>query len=273
MDGSLGIIYWIEDIPYISTRGSFVSDQAIKATKMLHTTYKDEWNFLRDQKNLGHTILFEIIYPENRIVVNYGEFEGLVILGAVENKTGRTVRLNRHPDEFTGPITTNIPIVKEYDGIQDFKKIRELNSDDNKEGFVIQFKSGFTVKMKFEEYCRLHKILTNVSTKTIWEYMRYDNPIEEVLDNVPDEFYDWVKKTKAQLLEKYHTIEKEATSRYEEILSELGEDFERKEFAEKASSGKFPDILFLMLDKRDYSDSIWKRLRPKYEKPFKEEEI
>lgn len=28
----------------------------------------------------GHTVLFEIIYPENRIVVDYGEMEDLVLL-------------------------------------------------------------------------------------------------------------------------------------------------------------------------------------------------
>src|SRR6218665_3128285 len=39
MDGSLGILYWIDEIPYIATRGSFNSDQAKVATEMLHTTY------------------------------------------------------------------------------------------------------------------------------------------------------------------------------------------------------------------------------------------
>jgi len=36
----------------------------------------------------GHTVLFEIIYPENRIVVDYGEMEDLVLLGAVHTATG-----------------------------------------------------------------------------------------------------------------------------------------------------------------------------------------
>ncbi|MEN0051252.1 MAG: RNA ligase, partial [Bacteroidota bacterium] len=31
MDGSLGILYWIENEPFIATRGSFVSDQATEA--------------------------------------------------------------------------------------------------------------------------------------------------------------------------------------------------------------------------------------------------
>mgnify|MGYP001034226955 CR=1 FL=1 len=36
MDGSLGILYWIGNMPYISTSGSFVSDQALAGTPILN---------------------------------------------------------------------------------------------------------------------------------------------------------------------------------------------------------------------------------------------
>jgi RNA ligase len=62
------------------------------------------------------------------------------------------------------------------------------------EGFVIRFESGFRVKLKFTEYVRLHKILTNFTSRDIWESLREKRKIEEILDNVPDEFYQWVKK-------------------------------------------------------------------------------
>ena len=39
MDGSLGILYWVEDKPYLATRGSFVSDQAIMGNWILHNKY------------------------------------------------------------------------------------------------------------------------------------------------------------------------------------------------------------------------------------------
>lgn len=66
LDGSLGILYWVGDEPAIATRGSFISDQAKRGTE-----------FLRARKDLNldrrYTYLFEIIYPENRVVVNYGD--------------------------------------------------------------------------------------------------------------------------------------------------------------------------------------------------------
>jgi len=44
----------------------------------------------------------------------------------------------------------------------------------------------------------------------------------------------------------------------------------RKTFAEFALRYKYPNLLFSMLDERDYSQAIWKILRPTWEKPFRE---
>ena len=35
LDGSLGIMYFVNDVPYIATKGSFQSEQAIHATKIV----------------------------------------------------------------------------------------------------------------------------------------------------------------------------------------------------------------------------------------------
>ena len=39
MDGSLGILYWLNNLPYIATRGSFTSEQSVHATEILHSKY------------------------------------------------------------------------------------------------------------------------------------------------------------------------------------------------------------------------------------------
>jgi hypothetical protein len=39
MDGSLGILYWIGNMPYISTRGFFLSDQALVGTRILNKKF------------------------------------------------------------------------------------------------------------------------------------------------------------------------------------------------------------------------------------------
>ncbi len=69
MDGSLGILYWIDDKPFLATRGAFESEQAIKGTELL----RKHQNL--NKLNRNYTYLFEIIYPSNRIVVDYGAEE------------------------------------------------------------------------------------------------------------------------------------------------------------------------------------------------------
>jgi RNA ligase len=77
MDGSLGIFFYYEGGWIMATRGSFTSDQAVKGYEMMF-----KYDFTSLHKN--YTYLFEIIYPENRIVVQY-DFEDLVLLGMIEN--------------------------------------------------------------------------------------------------------------------------------------------------------------------------------------------
>lgn len=131
----------------------------------------------------------------------------------------------------------------------------------DREGYVIRFRNGFRVKVKFEEYCRLHRILTQVSNKTIWEYLSQGRDFDEILDKVPDEFYGWVKSTKENLLKDYLEIEKEAKGYYRPFEN-------RKEAAEHFLKHRLSGILFSMLDGKNPSPIIWRMIKPKFEKPF-----
>lgn len=247
MDGSLGILYWLDDEAQMATRGSFGSDQAQKATEMLHTTYAHALPQL--DKNL--TYLFEIIYPENRIVVDYGKEEKLVLLAIIDTKTGEEL-----PLEDIG-----FPLVKHYDGIHDLTELKALE-EDNKEGFVVKFKSGYRLKVKFEEYVRIHRIVTQVSSVNIWEYLKTGQPLDEILERVPDEFYAWVKATKNQLLADYQQIEQQAKQEFKIFDT-------RKETAMYFKTCKYPQVMFAMLDGKPHDQFIWKMLRPTYERPFR----
>ena len=89
MDGSLGIIYptplgeWA-----VATRGSFTSDQAIHATTLLNSGIDPILDYLRTTYRIGFVPVVEIIYPENRIVLNYGNLDSLPLLGFVDLSTG-----------------------------------------------------------------------------------------------------------------------------------------------------------------------------------------
>ncbi len=246
LDGSLGILYWWAGNPYIATRGSFSSEQALVANEMLYTLYAHTVPHL----NPDYTYLFEIIYPENRIVVNYEAEKSLTLLAITETRTGQDLPLQ----------DIGFPLVKKYDGITDLWILKKLE-ENNREGFVVKFPDGFRLKVKFEEYQRIHRIVTQVSSLTIWEYLKAQKAMTGILEKVPDEFYDWVRRVHSDLLTEFQRIESEALSEFKVIK-------DRKEAAMYYLTCKYPKILFNMLDERDYSQIIWKMIKPKFEKPF-----
>ena len=212
------------------------------------------------------TYCFEVIYPENRIVVIYGDKRDLVLLGCIVTATGHELSyddLNQiHSEHFT--------IVKKYElkMVNDLSELKALE-EDNREGFVIRFENGFRVKVKFTEYCRLHSILTNVSNKIVWEHLMNKLEFTELLEGVPDEFYDWLMKTAEELRNKFSEIERLALSEFIKIYYHDG-NTERGQFAAQAKLSENRAILFKIYDKRPYDDIIWKRIKPEYSKPFKD---
>jgi RNA ligase len=260
LDGSLGILFNYENEWILATRGSFTSPQAIKGKEILN---KHDISSLRKD----NTYLFEIIYPENRIVVDYGDQEKLVVIGGIHTKTGDEIpdsSLFWLQDAGFEIVTTYKTWGEGYDLLKE-----EISKD--REGYVIRFKSGFRMKIKGEEYKRLHKILTNISNRDIWEYLKENKPFDELIDKVPDEFYEWVKKTADDLVEKYYEIEKKSLIDFAKIRKNINIE-DRKSFALEALKCDNPSILFSMLDKKYYGDIIWKLIYPTYSKPFKNDE-
>jgi T4 RnlA family RNA ligase len=246
LDGSLGIMYFVDNQAFIATRGSFASDQSIRANLILNEKYG---KILRGSLDKTKTYLFEIIYPENRIVVDYGATEDLILTAIVDNKTGEDVPL----------LDIGFPLVKQYHGIHDIYILKTLE-ETNREGFIIKYKSGLRYKVKFEEYMRIHRIVTQVSNINIWEYLAANMPFDEILDRVPDEFYDWVKKTSEDLKRQYAAIENQCKMDFK-ILEN------RKASALYFQTCAYPSVLYKMLDEKPYAEVIWKMLRPDFQKP------
>jgi len=247
---------------HISTRGSFTSEQAIKGKEMLG-------KLPLDKLDKNNTYLSEILFKENRIVVDYGDYEGLVLLGAYNCNTGAEIE-RCELEKLDG-----FDLVKTYKTWgEDWETLKREISKDN-EGYVIRFIGGMRMKIKGEEYVRLHKILTNFSTKDIWELLKNNEPMEPFLERVPDEFDDWVKRIMMNLRWSFHHIDERVGKMYDYFrygkFNDRDPEPTKKEFAEfvMKQPEELRPILFKMWDKAPYDDIIWKLLKPKYKKPFR----
>jgi hypothetical protein len=261
MDGSLGIFFWYADPltetlqPVFASRGSFTSEQAVKGWEMLKKLPYHELNY-------GYTHMFEIIYPENRIVVDYGVDEKLVLLGINHTKSDYEVpRLNI--EEHLGH---SFELVKVYNFTDSWDQLKSHN-DPAREGYVLKYANGFRMKVKFEEYVRLHRIITNISNVDIWETLKDGRDFSEVLEKVPDEFYDWVREVERGLHQAHSDILWEAHEVYERLLSKLG-NASRKDYALALKDEKLSSIVFRFLDGKRADDIAWKMVKPKWSKPF-----
>lgn len=247
MDGSLGIAFYYANQWIFASRGSFTSEQAIKGGEMFREKFQTS-HFSKDS-----TYMFEVIYPENRIVVDYCGQSRLTLLGRIGTKSGYEYSLKSFRNN-------GYDVVREYT-IKDYTKLKSLIGN-NFEGFVVKFSNGDRCKIKGEEYLRLHKIMTEISTKSVWECLSKGDDIYKLLEDVPDEFFAKIEEYVDELTSQYMLLEAE----YSWIFNKLRIVEDRVEFAELAKRYKYPQLLFKMLDNKDYSETLWRIIKPEYKK-------
>ena len=282
MDGSLGILFNYKGEWIMATRGSFTSDQAKRGLEIV----KSKYDLSRLLKDVAY--LVEIVYPENRIVVDFGNEERVFFLSAVPNFHCEHWK-NSNPQEFNWSTslalfkgsgipeedTVETKMVRENLGPSIYEELKSMNTP-NEEGYILRFyPSNFRCKIKFSDYIRLHRIVTQVSSYDIWEnLMRNGKLPEEFLTMVPDEFYTWVKSTSERISSDFRHLKSLHFATVSSILrygsperSKIAEEIQYLAAKDKMlNSG----VLFSIADGKNVDEKIWKMVKPNYERPFQE---
>ena len=255
MDGQYGGLFYYDNEWILTSRGSFESIYAKRGFELLK---KYDYKKL----SIANTYIFEIIFKEGRIVLKY-DYEDLVMLASINTEYGIEMGIYGQGYEDLG-----FKLVKRYDGINDFNTIKTMISNDA-EGYVIQFKSGFRMKIKGENYCKLHSIVTNVSTRDVWRSLKDNLPMDELLENVPDEFDAWVRNQITMMSNAHKETMDMHRLMYNRHIMPV-EGLTRKEVAMKIMDHPrhMRGIFFNIYDGKDISKTIWQMLYPPYEKPF-----
>ena len=220
MDGSLGILYWMSNgKPALATRSTFESEQAIRGTKILN----DKYDHLIENLPKDKTFLFEIIYPENKMVVDYGNDEDLYLLAVIDIETGEEESFENYP-EFKHPeiISGNWKDIR--------NEYQELGKDKNREGFVVKFSNGCRIKLKFENYFKMHYYTGQLSRKNIIKLIVSGQNTKKQLDEICKE----ISNIDPEFLAHVNSIIKETNDEYEIVkntainLTKFPNDFENK---------------------------------------------
>jgi RNA ligase len=179
IDGSLGVLYRTQEGYKIATRGSFTGLQAEWATKFLNTYY--DLTGLPDEL----TLLFEIIFPENRNVAYYNNAEDLILLAARNRHTGDYCPFFPTMYEMGQAYNFTLPHVYDFNNIaQIIERTGQLGPDS--EGYVVEFSDGSRFKFKGDRYLELQKLIMGLTYRNILKSMSL-GIVHHIRDNVPEE--------------------------------------------------------------------------------------
>lgn len=188
MDGSLGILFRHKGKYHITTKGSFFSPQGRWATKFLNDYF--------DLSDLGEewTLLFEIIYPDNRIIVDYEGREDIVLLGARNRLTGDYMPFFPDMYNLAQKYGFSLPRVYTFNRVEDL--IEATGGDyDNFEGWVVEFSDGQRVKFKTDRYVEVHRYVRQLNFPNILKAVRtgdIDYLTTLMPENLLTEVYHWI---------------------------------------------------------------------------------
>lgn len=272
IDGSLGILYRLPKAGTwaIATRGSFTSDQALHATELYQKKYAGKW-FPADYSD---TILFEIVYPDNRIVLDYGDLDDLILLGSVELDTGyvNNPRVTRNFHGWPGESARHFSYGSLAEAL-------EAEPRPNAEGYVVRQRgTDRMVKLKQEDYLHLHRIVFGLSTRRVYEAILAGTVLTDILEPLPDEFHAWTKGVYTELHNAFKKRYSDLLEAYQNTMSyafhsgiigldeDEGWDVPRDRRGALAKLIKEADddawALFALLDGKDITKRIWKDLEP-----------
>ena len=194
-DGHLGIIFEYKGKIYVTTRGDFESRTSVLATHMLREyARKYVWE---DKFPEDVTLLVEVIHPETKVYLDYDGKRGFVLIGAFNRATLEDYD-NEKLHNFSQLL--GIPLVERWmsQELEDLVGLMQDRSVDDQEGFVVRFRSGLRMKLKFMSY-----IAKMVEDKLGFSYLMQrmiKGNLERMLDTLPEEIYGVALKMLGEIM-------------------------------------------------------------------------
>lgn len=157
LDGSMVVVWYYDGDWHTSTRGSFTSTQARAARQWIDNLNPRTWP-------PDYTFIGEWCAPDNRVVLKYDRPE-LRLIGV------------REYDGYDEPHAAlvewsrlmGLPIVPIVAGGDLASVLAQRQGTIGVEGWVARWPDGFRVKIKTEDYLRLHRLISGFSAARVRE--------------------------------------------------------------------------------------------------------
>lgn len=248
LDGSLGILYFdpLKQNPLIATKGSFNSDMTFFANDWLKFFINKNGNVF----NPNYTYLFEIIYPENKIVIPYGDRKECVLLSIIDTQTYSELNYSNLIDLNK---SYNLSIPKKYDFKSFYNIVHHCkNLPWDEEGYVVTLSTSegqFKYKIKSEQYKIVHHLLSQTTPKAIYNMIRDDMDFNSIVKVLPEPYLSEYTNIYESMLNKVDTILKESNEIFKKIYRK---NITEKEFALEVMENypEYQTFLFNLLKNR-----------------------
>ena len=178
-DGStISITKYKNDI-LVTTNGSFDNDQIDMAKKLLNQKYT---TFLSNIEE-GYTYIFELIHPENKIILDYGDEKALYLLSVRDLSNYMLLSLDeihQIADKFNFPY----PDVYSFNNLDDILYLAHNLRNANKEGWVLRIGAAdgneYMLKIKLDEYFELHSAFDKIKLSFVYRHL-LDNDLDDFI--------------------------------------------------------------------------------------------
>lgn len=257
MDGSLGIVYYYDGEWRVNTRGSFKSDQAVKGKQMLDVMLQQGLLVNEDC-----TFLVEIIYPQNKIIVNYGQEEKLTLLACFSTEDGTELKLNYNFELIFDNAYFTLPEKSDFNSITTLQS-HLATLDHTEEGYVVRLEDGSRVKFKSKAYLDVARLKGNMTPLAFWKCMEMGKVKVDFIEQLPEEFREEADKLMKQIEEKYRHLSMQLSIEFKANF--ISESTTRKDIGIiSKEKGLNSGAMFAILDgKVDVLDKIvMKNIRP-----------
>lgn len=246
-DGSLMIMYFYEDKIRANTRGSF-ADGAVNETGI---TWKELfWSCVPKEKaeNLtkSYSYVFELCSLHNKVIRVYPKPTPF-LLAVFDNVSGEELE-DEKVDEISNYLGVLRPERHTFHSVDDILSCLEKEEDCSFEGFVVKDKNGLRLKIKNEDYVRLHHLKGNNTfspSKLVPIILKNRDAGDEL-----ESYFDVIKEYRKKIEEAYADLEK--------VWESAKSLQSQKEFALAVAKHPFSAVLFTTRKKGGNLGDVWR---------------